>query len=212
MKPYFQPFRQNAARFLIIFSLIFCLGLSVPQFANCENSVAEELISLDIKNQPLGEVLDVISDETGYQFSMDESWKEFPVTASLKNEPLHRGLKRILRNLNNAVIYGSDGIIRIKIYDRVNSSGQSAVNRSYEERIHQPVVSGNQGSRNTDAQSHNRSRTAPTDEQDSEESSESESEPDETDDKDDEATEESEPSDEEGASETATDSVAADNE
>jgi hypothetical protein len=158
----------------------------MPLAANCENSKAEELISLDIKNKPLGEVLEDISAETGYQFSIDESWNDFPVTASIKNEPLHKGLQRILRNLNTAVIYGSDGIIKIKIYEREKSSGypagRSIVNRSYEETINQPVIPINPPPLKSGVQLPNRKKPAQAGEQASAENSESDSEPDETDD------------------------------
>ena len=158
----------------------------MPLAANCENSKAEELISLDIKNKPLGEVLEDISAETGYQFSIDESWNKFPVTASIKNEPLHRGLQRILRNLNNAVIYGSDGTIKIKIYEREKSSGnpagRSIVNRSNDETINQPVIAINPPPLKSGEQLRNRKKPAQTGEQASADNSESDSEPDKADD------------------------------
>ena len=116
-------------------------------------------------------------------FSIDESWNKFPVTASIKNEPLHRGLQRILRNLNNAVIYGSDGTIKIKIYEREKSSGypagSSMVNRSYGETINQPVIPINPPPLKPGVQLGNRKKPAPAGEQASEENSESDSEPDE---------------------------------
>jgi len=167
----------------------------MPLPANCENSIAEELISLDIKNKPLGEVLEDISAETGYQFSIDESWNKFPVTASIKNEPLHKGLQRILRNLNNAVIYGSDGTIKIKIYEREKSSGnpagRSIVNRSNDETINQPVIPINPPPLKSGEQLRNRKKPAQTGEQASAENSESDSEPDKADDETEETEEQS---------------------
>jgi len=192
---FFRNHHQHVAVVFIFFSLICCSGLSMPLPVYCENSIAEKLISLDIKNQPLGEVLENISAETGYQFSIDESWNDFPVTASIKNEPLHRGLKRILRNLNNAVIYGSDGNIKIKIYEREKSSGypagHSMVSRSYEETINQPAIPINPPPLKSGAQLRNRKQPAPTGEQASEENSESDSDPDETDDETEETEEQS---------------------
>ena len=186
MNRFFRNLHQQDAVFFILFNLICCYGLSMPLPANCENSIAEELISLDIKNKPLGEVLEDISAETGYQFSIDESWNKFPVTASIKNEPLHKGLQRILRNLNNAVIYGSDGTIKIKIYEREKSSGnpagRSIVNRSNDETINQPVIPINPPPLKSGEQLRNRKKPAQTGEQASAENSESDSEPDETDD------------------------------
>lgn len=195
MNRFFRNLHQQDAVFFILFNLICCYGLSMPLPANCENSIAEELISLDIKNKPLGEVLEDISAETGYQFSIDESWNDFPVTASIKNEPLHRGLKRILRNLNNAVIYGSDGTIKIKIYEREKSSGnpagRSIVNRSNDETINQPVIPINPPPLKSGEQLRNRKKPAQTGEQASAENSESDSEPDKADDETEETEEQS---------------------
>ena len=195
MNRFFRNLHQQDAVFFILFNLICCYGLSMPLPANCENSIAEELISLDIKNKPLGEVLEDISAETGYQFSIDESWNKFPVTASIKNEPLHKGLQRILRNLNNAVIYGSDGTIKIKIYEREKSSGnpagRSIVNRSNDETINQPVIPINPPPLKSGEQLRNRKKPAQTGEQASAENSESDSEPDEADDETEETEEQS---------------------
>lgn len=195
MNRFFRNLHQQDAVFFILFNLICCYGLSMPLPANCENSIAEELISLDIKNKPLGEVLEDISAETGYQFSIDESWNKFPVTASIKNEPLHKGLRRILRNLNNAVIYGSDGTIKIKIYEREKSSGnpagRSIVNRSNDETINQPVIPINPPPLKSGEQLRNRKKPAQTGEQASAENSESDSEPDKADDETEETEEQS---------------------
>lgn len=179
MNRFFQKPYQPAAAPLILISFIFCHALLLASPASCGNSIAEEVISLDIKNQPLGDVLEQISAETGYEFSIDESWTNLPITASIKNMPLHVGLKRILRNFNNAVIYGSDGVIKIKIYDREKSSGQSVVNRSYEETARQPVVSDNPRTLTPRLQPRDRKRLSQTDENAAEESNESTSEPDE---------------------------------
>ena len=195
MNRFFRNLHQQDAVFFILFSLICSCGLSMPLPANCENSIAEELISLDIKNKPLGEVLEDISAETGYQFSIDESWNKFPVTASIKNEPLHKGLQRILRNLNIAVIYGSDGNIKIKIYEREKSSGnpagRSIVNRSNDETINQPVIPINPPPLKSGEQLRNRKKPAQTGEQASAENSESDSEPDKADDETEETEEQS---------------------
>jgi hypothetical protein len=119
-----------------------CLGgLFIPGTAICDNSVADEIISLNATNQPLGEVLENISIAADCQFSFDESWDDYPITASFDNQPLHRGLKRIFRNINNAVIYGADRTVKIIIYDEAISSGKairhSATTKSFQEPIQQ---------------------------------------------------------------------------
>jgi len=111
----------NYLRVLPILLLICAAGVFISAPGHSDNSVAEEIISLDLTDQPLGEVLDQIAEATGYRFILDESWDNFLVSASFKNEPLHKGLKRILRNLNNAIIYSSDRTIKIILYDEVKT-------------------------------------------------------------------------------------------
>ena len=102
MNRFFRNLHQQDAVFFILFNLICCYGLSMPLPANCENSIAEELISLDIKNKPLGEVLEDISAETGYQFSIDDleqfSGSQIKIVASGTNEaksPTFKDLRAI---------------------------------------------------------------------------------------------------------------------
>ena len=106
-----------------------------------EKSVADEIISLDVKNEPLGEVLEDISIAASCQFSIDESWEDYPVSAVFESEPLHRGLKKIFRNVNNAVIYGADRSVKIIIYGEVSSSsgdiGHSVTTQSFQESLRQ---------------------------------------------------------------------------
>ena len=129
----------------LLFWLATLWGFFIPTPAICDNSVADEIISLNATNQPLGEVLENISITASCQFSIDESWEDYPITASFDNEPLHRGLKRVFRNINNAIIYGADRTIRIIIYDEATPSGKairhSATIKSSQEPILQPQPS-----------------------------------------------------------------------
>jgi hypothetical protein len=88
----------------------------------------ESRVSMEVKNEALGVVLDEISQETGYSFSIDKARKDHPVKASLHNVPLNLALKRILGTLNHAIVYESDTQIRIEIYGKpaARSAGASA--------------------------------------------------------------------------------------
>jgi hypothetical protein len=117
--------RIRAQRFAAVglLSFLACLGgVLVPSAVVCQNSVADEIISLNVTAQSLGEVLENISAATGCRFSIDSSWEDYPVTASFQNKPLQKALKIILHNLNNAVIYGSERTVKILIYDESASS------------------------------------------------------------------------------------------
>jgi hypothetical protein len=95
--------------------------INVIRHATGAESLDEPHISLEAENQPLGEVLDKITLDTGFQFRWDDQWSAHPVYASVKNVPLHRGLKLILQGLNHAIVYESNKSITILIYGEVDT-------------------------------------------------------------------------------------------
>ena len=223
--------KRHAAVLATLVALIYCLELHTPSPAHGGNEIADELITLDITKKPLGEVLDEISEETGYLFHIDEGWDSFPVTASIKNEPLHKGLKRILRNLNTAVIYGADQTINIRIYGQADSSSQSAgpsmVSGSNDERAYQLDNSENVPARSPAVRLPKRLGTNQSDSRDTEADNETDAEAEETavgveegaqqdgveaEDTGDDRTQESSEENESRAAETAADSAPAGNE
>lgn len=76
----------------------------------------EPRLSMETHNEPLGEVLAQITQKTAYRFSLEDTWKDRPVTVAFRDLPLSQGLKRILSNLNHAVVYESQYDIRIIIF------------------------------------------------------------------------------------------------
>jgi len=145
MKYLIKNMKQQFMIACVLFWLAAFSGFFMPTPAICDNSVADEIISLNVTRRPLGEVLQDISLAVDCQFSIAESWQDFPVTASFDNEPLYRGLKLILRDINTAVIYGADRTIKIIVYDENTSSGKaiehSVANTSAQEPIQQPQLS-----------------------------------------------------------------------
>ena len=79
-----------------------------------------ELVSLNVDDMPLAMVLDQLSMATGYEFIVRDEWLDFPISASFDSIPLHRALKRMLADLDSAVIYGSGKKIKIIIYTDVS--------------------------------------------------------------------------------------------
>lgn len=126
MKRFVKNIDPHNTMLFIIFWLACCSGFLFPASAVGEKSVADEIISLEVADKPLGEVLENISDAAGCQFTIDAAWEDYPITASFRNEPLYRVLKRIFRDFNNAVIYGSDRRIKILIYDGSAPSAKKA--------------------------------------------------------------------------------------
>ena len=127
MKQSFRVFtRQHMALNIFLCLTVISVMLPMASSAGKETHTADELITLTVKDEPLGEVLKKISLATGYEISLDNKWQNYRVTASLEEVSLHKGLKRILRNLNNVIIYGSSKKIKIIIYDKTAPEGISS--------------------------------------------------------------------------------------
>lgn len=119
MKSRFMVFgRHQIAIWILLLLSILSFILPIPSSAGNESNAGDELISLKVKDEPLGNVLNKISTATGYDISLDNKWQNYRVTASLEDISLHEGLKRILRDLNSAIIYTSGRKIKIVIYDK----------------------------------------------------------------------------------------------
>ena len=126
MNHYFSMFVHHRITLIILlFHATLYLFLPISSSAANKTDAGEELISLTVKDEPLGDVLYKVSMDTGYDISLDEKWQNYRVTASFKDISLHKGLKRILKDLNSAIIYVSNKKIRIMIYDKTASEGAS---------------------------------------------------------------------------------------
>lgn len=108
-----------------IFALLILLNAS-PAVPAEEKGPEDQLITLEAKNKPLGQVLAELQQSTGTTFSLDDQWKDVPVTISLINTPLTKGLKRMLTNYNSIVIYDrKKNKIQIRILGKVEPGAAS---------------------------------------------------------------------------------------
>ena len=109
-----------------IFYLLFCFFCSVGGVAihpaMAQDATADPLISLTVQNEPLGDVLETITQDTGYRFNLNGKWKEHPVSATLNDLPLEKGLKRLLRSLNHSIVWESDKIVTITVFGKADAS------------------------------------------------------------------------------------------
>jgi hypothetical protein len=126
MKFYLSIFAHHRIALIILLLhatlfLFFPISSSVAKGTDA----GEELISLTVKDEPLGDVLYKVSMDTGYDISLDDKWQNYRITASFKEISLHKGLKRILKDLNSAIIYVSNKKIKIIIYGKTASEGAS---------------------------------------------------------------------------------------
>jgi len=127
MKHYFDVFTlQHIALNILLFIVMLSLILPIVSASGGETDTDHKVISLTVKDEPLGDVLKKISMATGYEISLDNKGQSHLVTVSLEKVSLHKGLKRILRNLNNVIIYGSDKKIEIIIYDKTTPEAVSS--------------------------------------------------------------------------------------
>ncbi len=104
--------------------LFFGLGNSTIAPAFAQDSPPDPVISLSVKNEPLIEALNAITDQSGYQFELSEEWRNHPVSASINSLPLEQGLKRLLRSLNHTILWEEDNVVNIRVY------GQAALKPS----------------------------------------------------------------------------------
>jgi type II secretory pathway component GspD/PulD (secretin) len=126
MKHYFSIFANHRiALIILLFHATLYLFLPISSTVAKETDAGEELISLTVKDEPLGDVLYKVSMDTGYDISLDDKWQNYRITASFKEISLHKGLKRILKDLNSAIIYVSNKKIKIIIYGKTASEGAS---------------------------------------------------------------------------------------
>ncbi len=117
---------------IVIVCAIFCACFLTTVCASGQTASGDELISLNVEQKPLGEVLAMITKMTGHAFIIDDQWLDMPVSISVKSIPLHKALKFIFTDINNAIIYKSDGNIKIIVYsdaaqkDKGSGSQQTA--------------------------------------------------------------------------------------
>jgi hypothetical protein len=107
---------EDMKKSLIFFSIIFGACFLAAVCAAAQTAPGDELISLNFEERPLGEVLAMITKITGHAFIIDAQWLDMPVSISVKATPLHKALKNIFTDMNNAIIYRADGKIKILVY------------------------------------------------------------------------------------------------
>ena len=123
----------KGARFAILWISIvaFCSVVKI-------GTVYGEGFSLQVSKKPLESVLYDLSQKSGIRFVLDDVWADLPITVQFRNMALEAALKRILSNLNHAIIYNTDGSVTIRIYDAVTyekgSVPDSGVARSFSEQ------------------------------------------------------------------------------
>jgi hypothetical protein len=107
---------EDMKKNLVFFSAIFFACFLTTVCAAGQTPSGDELISLNVDQKPLGEVLAMITKITGHVFIIDAQLLDMPVSISVKETPLHKALKFMFSDVNSAIIYKSDGQIKIIVY------------------------------------------------------------------------------------------------
>jgi type II secretory pathway component GspD/PulD (secretin) len=116
----------------VLVSAIFLACFLASVCGAAQTAPGDEPISLNVEERALGEVLAMITKTTGHQFIIDPQWLDMPVTISVQAASLHRALKLIFADLSNAIIYQSNGNIKILIYSEAAEQDKDAVSQGTE--------------------------------------------------------------------------------
>ena len=127
--PGFFVDNKDMKKSLVLVSAIFCTCFLTTVCAIGETASGDEPISLNVEQKPLGEVLAMITKMTGHAFIIDDQWLDMPVSISVKATPLHKALKSIFSDINNAIIYKSDGKIKIIVYSETSEKEKKPVSQ-----------------------------------------------------------------------------------
>jgi hypothetical protein len=108
---------------LVLLAGLFLALLSYQPFLRIAAGAESRLLSLDMRGEPLGEVLKKFSKDAGYLISFDSEWEGLPVSVSFKNLTMVQGLRRILAQLNYSLVF-NDADRRISIVIKSLNNGE----------------------------------------------------------------------------------------
>jgi hypothetical protein len=83
-----------------------------------ESGEEPTVFSLDVKDEPLIDVLNKIAKLTGYEIAVAGKWAYLPITVSIKNASIHEALNRVLRKFNHTIVVDdSKKQVTLTLYD-----------------------------------------------------------------------------------------------
>jgi hypothetical protein len=85
--------------FLLLLSLVGGHLVSLPCWGADITGSEGPVFSLGMENKPLINVLDHISNVTGYEITVNEAWANAPLTATLNDVTVEEGLRKIIERL-----------------------------------------------------------------------------------------------------------------
>lgn len=88
-------------------SLLLCLMMFVAGDAYGQYPSSEKMVSIEAKDMPLNEVIDILFRDSGHSYSIDQSITDLKVTANLQNVSFEEALKIVVRA--SGLVYRMDG-------------------------------------------------------------------------------------------------------
>ncbi len=97
------------------------------------------LISLDVKDEKITQVLEKISKASGYHIIFSGKGEDMPVSLQLKDTGLEEMLRRVLRNLNYTAVWDNAGKkILLSVYGvKGNFGGLPEISSQPQEQLHE---------------------------------------------------------------------------
>ena len=98
---------------LVLISIYLIINVQAPSASTTARVDYDgKRLSVHADGVALGELLSMVEKQTGVRFSYDDSLAETIVYANFENNVLADGIKRILSQLNHAIVYDGSGDIR----------------------------------------------------------------------------------------------------
>jgi hypothetical protein len=116
------------------FTLI-CVGLLAANFTisispcwGADKATAPATITLDVRNEPLRNVLEKITKTTRWKIKVPDKWLDRPVTQTLSKVALEEGLKSVLNNtgVDNLLLMYDEYFKVVTVFDTERSQPPSA--------------------------------------------------------------------------------------
>ena len=89
---------------LVLTGMLFAFSPCYPSISWSSDSTTETTFSLNVEDEPIGEVVEKISKATGYEITIDPEYAKLPITMSFKNVTVDVALRRIFGKLSKYMI------------------------------------------------------------------------------------------------------------
>jgi hypothetical protein len=128
--------------FFVISCCLFLFGYAdvVLQPAGAQEYSGAPTVSLTVQEEPLGNILMIITNQTGVDFKLNDEWGNHLVSAEFENLSLEKGLNRLLKSLNHTIVWESEKSATIMVYGKAEPGKRGGVSFAPPPRPEEPPV------------------------------------------------------------------------